>query len=86
MRTYPTSTSNRNVPSNVYLLAEVTEGETNITYYATEGGALYKVGDWATDEPHPAFLSEVCRLTGDGEMMISARVDSFFYWRNNVAI
>ncbi len=81
MRTYPTSTANQNVPANVYLLAEVTEGECNTTYYATSDGDLFKVGDWSIDKPHPAYLFEVCRLTGDTERMIEGRVSSWFFYR-----
>jgi len=83
MRTYPTSTANRNVPSNVYLLAEVTEGECNYTYYADAEGYMWKVGDWSIDNPRPAYMFEVCRLTGDTERMIEGRVSSWQFYRQH---
>jgi hypothetical protein len=75
MRTYPTSTSNRNVPASALLIAETeaTSGECVTTYYADAHMVLWKVGDWVGDKPEPAFMFEVCRLTGDTEMMVAHR-------------
>ena len=84
MKTYPTSTSNQNVPKDVYLLAEVAtmSDEIQTTFYATKTGKLWKVGDWITDKPQPAYLFEICRLTGDCEQMVNARVESYFRCKN----
>lgn len=83
MRTYPTSTSNRNVPADVYLIAELAVGECNYTYYADKNGDLWKVGDWKGDKPQSAYLNDVCRLTGDCEFMVEGRVSSWIFYQNN---
>jgi len=79
IKTYPQQTINLNVPDNVYLIAEVNKmsGEITETYYIDNDGNLLKVGDWSQDKPNPAFLFEICRLTGDTEKMINARWESW---------
>jgi len=48
----------------VLLLAETVTANREITttWYVARDGSLWKVGDWCTDRPEPASLSEVCRL------------------------
>ena len=80
MRTYPTNTANRNVPANSFLIAETSQmsGEIITTYYATKDGSLWKVTDWKSDKPSPAYPFEVLRLTGDGMNVLTGRVESLF--------
>lgn len=80
MRTYPTSTANRNVPKDVYLLAEIefTSGEIVETAYIDRIGNMWIVCDWVGQKPIPLPMFRACRLTGDTEHMISARWESWF--------
>jgi hypothetical protein len=80
MKTYPISTSNQNVPRDVYLLAEISamSGEIIVTYYADRNLHLWFVGDWIDDKPASAYLFEICKLTGDSEYMVTTRIESFF--------
>ncbi len=74
MRCYPESTSNRNVPANVFLVAEAEamSGEVIVTYYVDSSGYLNKVTDWKDNRPRLASVDEVCQLTGDTEKMVNA--------------
>lgn len=83
MRTYPTNTSNRNVPRGSFLIAETSQmsGEIKTTYYANREGELFKVYDWKGSKPSPAYPFQVCRLTGDTINIIAGRIESHF--RNN---
>ena len=85
MRTYPITTSNINVPKDVFLLAETSamSGEVVTTYYATRDLYLYKVGDWKGDKPELVPLSVICRLTGDTERMVEFRIKDFFYYKDH---
>ena len=62
----PQRVTNRNVPKDVLLLADVcmTSGELHDTYYITRDGGLWVVGDWVDHKPRPAYPFQVCRLTG----------------------
>jgi len=84
MRTYPTSTANPNVPKESYLIAETerASGEIIETYYATREGNTYKVTDWSGHKPAPAYMNELCKLTGDTPGIIEARRAS--YYRNAI--
>ncbi len=75
MRTYPTETSNCNVPANVFLVAEVEQcsGELVTTFYIDRCANIKKVSDWTGNKPQPATMSELCRLTLDSEKMIESR-------------
>jgi hypothetical protein len=86
MRTYPTTTSNANVPKDVYLLAETStmSGEIVTTYYATQDLELFAVVDWKGDKPLPVALFEICRVTGDTEQMLLARIKDFFYYKERI--
>ena len=79
MRTYPKTTSNKNVPKGVFLIAETSamSGEIITTYYANTNGDLLKVEDWKGSKPSSVHLFEVCRLTGDTEFMLLSRWKSF---------
>ena len=81
MRTYPTSTANMNVPTNAFLLAEVStmSGEIVTTYYATEDGSLYKVTDWVGNKPQPISLKQACDITGDWPAMILSRMRGYYF-------
>lgn len=75
-RTYPTSTCNRNVPNNAFLLAEVsyTSGEYIETVYIDpRNDCGYKVGDWVSNKPVLQYMNQLCRATGDTEKMIALR-------------
>ena len=80
MRTYPDGTANRNVPKNVFLIAEAERmsGEIIETYYADPEGNTYKVTDWSGHKPAPAYMNELCKLTGDTEQMIEWRWKDHF--------
>ena len=80
MKTYPQTTANNNVPKGAFLLAEQSamSGEIVTTYYADKDGFLWKVDDWINSKPHPVFLFEACRLTGDTERMLAFRVEQHF--------
>lgn len=80
MRTFPDGTTNKNVPKDVFLIAETERmsGEIIETYYATEDGKTYGVTDWSGNKPHPAYMNELCRLTGDTEQMLELRYRNYF--------
>ena len=80
MRTYPTSTANKNVPKGVFLLAEqaAMSGEIVTTYYSTEDGKLWRVVDWIYSKPYPVMPFEVCHITGDTERTLEFRISQFF--------
>lgn len=84
MRLYPQATANRNVPKDVFLIAETSSmsGEIKTTYYADSDFFAWKVGDWVGDKPQRAFMSELCRLTGDTVNMVVARVQQYFRKEN----
>jgi len=79
-RLYPQSTSNPNVPEDTFLIAEVTtmSGEINTTYYATREGDMFSVGDWSVDRPHPVYMNQLWKLTGDTPNMIESQWQSYF--------
>jgi hypothetical protein len=83
MRCYPESTSNRNVPLNVFLVAETEamSGEVHTTYYIDASGTMLKVSDWTSSKAQPVRMFELCRLTLDTERMIEAR---YKQWREHV--
>lgn len=80
MRTYPKSTSNKNVPQGVFLIAETSamSGEIITTYYADKNGYLWKVYDWKGCRPEAAYTFQLCALTGDTESILTARVLGHF--------
>ena len=80
MRLYPQNTANQNVPRGSFLIAEVStmSGEIKTTYYADREGNLFSVVDWKGCKPSQVYLFEVCRLTGDTERMIEARIEIHF--------
>jgi len=86
MRIYPQETCNRNVPKGAFLIAEVStmSGEIIKTYYATEDGKTYEVTDWSGNKPHPAYMNELCRLTGDTEQMLELRYRNYFREKGGV--
>lgn len=76
---YPTETSNRNVPKNVFLVAESVSmsGEIVLTYYIGRDGLFYLVYDWVGDRPHYATMHDLCRVTGDIERMVRLRYEQW---------
>ena len=80
MRTYPQETCNRNVPINSFLIAETERmnGEIIETYYADPEGNTYKVTDWSGHNPAPAYMNELCKLTGDTPGIIEARRAAYY--------
>lgn len=76
MSLYPQKTDNRNVPEDVFLIAEIEQGEIT-TYYIDLEGCCWQVDSWMLDKPRPAFPFQLCRLTGDTWKMIQARYDSW---------
>lgn len=83
IRTMPTSTSNRNVPKDVLLMAEEeqTSGEIIVTYYIDKGGNMFGVCDWVLSKPYPVSVHKMCCMTGLTEQLIEGIYDS---WRRNV--
>ena len=78
MKCFPTETSNKNVPSNSYMIAQWEEGETIYTAYILKNGNIFKVGDWSNDKPSPVSLHMACKLTGMSESMLFCQHESFF--------
>ena len=80
MRSYPTTTANRNVPKDMFLIAETSTAndEQHTTYYANADGFLWKVCDWVGDKPQRAYMSELYKLTGDTYNMLGARITQHF--------
>ena len=72
---YPRMTTNRNVPKNVFLVAEkvTMSGEIAVTYYIDCDGNIHKVSNWVTNTPQPAYPYELCRITGDTEQTVNNR-------------
>lgn len=81
---YPEAVANKNVPMDVYLIADISQmsGEIHTTYYINRNGEMFKVKDWVMCKPEKSTLSELCKLTGDSEMMINNRWSSYFYWKD----
>ena len=79
-RCYPNHTTNKNVPSNSFLLFERSRmsGEVITTYYSDVDGNLFGVGDWINDKPYPASMHKIAQLTGDTERMITLRASQYF--------
>lgn len=83
MRLYPERTTNRNVPADVFIVAETEamSGEIRTTYYVDRWGNIWQCGDWIMDnKPHHATMHDLCRLTYDTEQMITSRWES---WKAN---
>jgi len=80
MKSYPTSTANKNVPASVLLLAETSSmsGEIVTTYYIDRDGNMLKVADWKGDKPSPVFFNQLYKLIGDTPNMIEARWKSHY--------
>ncbi len=74
---YPTETSNRNVPKDVFLVAESVSmsGEIVQTYYIDRNGFYHFVYDWVGDRSYYTTMHDLCRATGDIERMVRARYE-----------
>lgn len=79
MRLYPERTTNRNVPANVFIVAETEamSGEIITTYYIDQEGALWYCEDWIKISPQPTTMHHLCQLTFDTEQMIESRWESW---------
>ena len=84
MRTYPASTSNQNVPTGSFIIAEAERmsGEIIETYYADPDGNTYKVTDWSGHKPAPTYINELCKITGDTPGIIESKW-SYYYRKSN---
>lgn len=67
MKIYPFKTTNQNVPSNSFLIAETSaiSGEIITTYFTTPDGNTQKVTDWKNDKAVDVSLEEIHNLTGN---------------------
>lgn len=72
MKLYPERTANRNVPADVFIVAEIENmsGEIVTTYYIDREGNIWQCGDWVMDKSHPATMHNLCKLAWDTEQMI----------------
>jgi hypothetical protein len=79
MHLYPERTENRNVPADVFIVAETEamSGEIVTTYYADLEGNIWQCGDWVIDKSRPATMHNLCKLTWDTEQMIAGRWQSW---------
>lgn len=82
MKIFPQQTANQNVPNNVFLVAQTSamSGEITTTYYIDLEGCSWKVTDWVTHKPEPAYAFELCRLTGLPWRMMEGM---FYSWHEN---
>jgi len=82
MRTFFESTTNHNVPKDVFLIAEDSHmsGEIVTTFYADKEGNMWEVGDWKYDKPQPLTMSRLYKAT-----MLSPKMVTCMYnrWREN---
>jgi hypothetical protein len=81
IKPYPITTTNKNVPDNVFIIYEsnVCGGEIITTTYITGDGSIMQVGDWCTDKPHSISLYEASRLTGDNDDVLYNKALDYFY-------
>ena len=72
------------MPQGVFLIAETSTAndEQHTTYYVDADFFAWKVGDWVGDRLQRAYMSELCRLTGDTVNMVVARVQQYFRKEN----
>ena len=66
MKLYPNNTANRNVPQDVFLIAETEamSGEIHYTYYADKEGTTFVVADWSGDKPGTMAIEHIAYITG----------------------
>jgi hypothetical protein len=79
---YPQKVSNKNIPDNVFLIANLVymDNEIQDTYYINREGDLLMVSDWNNDIPIEVSLHKLTEITGDSEMMIMSRWKDYFYF------
>jgi len=75
MHLYPERTANRNVPADVFLVAETEamSGEIVTTYYIDCLLCLWSVADWVMCKPQSAKFSQLLVITGETKAQILSK-------------